>query len=262
MNKTSPVPIVDNIKEEDKYGNTGAKFNRIGRGFVDGVSAITSFFSTAADYPVTVLKGISRKVTEQLNNDAQCDAEAVVAWVSSAPTFGTAEDETAHPGPPLVMWSAIIKAKVTKNDNTCTCMKATTRPTIPTMCNLSTNHICTCSAQPLVYHIQIGYVPIHTCDVAELDITARVRYKPLPLPGGDIVPVLVPGHSAAMKLDNKHGSGVAQHRGPPHLLVNVCPDGVQAVGLGGVVVEFDTRLELLSQHVTQVLAEHEGEGGD
>nr|CAD7441908.1 unnamed protein product [Timema bartmani] len=82
----NPVPIVDNIKEEDKYGNTGAKFNRIGRGFVDGVSAITSFFSTAAD-------------------DAQCDAEAVVAWVSSAPTFGTAEDETAHPGPPLVMWS-------------------------------------------------------------------------------------------------------------------------------------------------------------
>nr|CAD7261298.1 unnamed protein product [Timema shepardi] len=45
----NPVPIVDNIKEEDKYGNTGAKFNRIGRGFVDGVSAITSFFSTAAD---------------------------------------------------------------------------------------------------------------------------------------------------------------------------------------------------------------------
>lgn len=34
-----------------------------------------------------------------------------------------------------------------------TWMNATMSPTMPTMCSLSTNHICTCSAQPVVYHM-------------------------------------------------------------------------------------------------------------
>jgi hypothetical protein len=32
-------------------------------------------------------------------------------------------------------------------------MNATTSPTTPTMCSLSTNHICTCSTHPDAYHM-------------------------------------------------------------------------------------------------------------
>ncbi|XP_063232031.1 uncharacterized protein LOC134536255 isoform X2 [Bacillus rossius redtenbacheri] len=63
-----PTPLVDGLREEDKYGNDGERFNRIGRTFVDGVGALTSLLRSAVDYPTVVLKGISRRFTQALNS--------------------------------------------------------------------------------------------------------------------------------------------------------------------------------------------------
>lgn len=63
-----PQPIVDTIREEDKYGNDGDNLRHVGRSFVDGVAKVTNFISSAVDVPYDVLKSITRKATETLNN--------------------------------------------------------------------------------------------------------------------------------------------------------------------------------------------------
>lgn len=42
-----PLPVVDVTKEEEKYGNEGDKFNRIGRGFIGGVETLSSMLTSA-----------------------------------------------------------------------------------------------------------------------------------------------------------------------------------------------------------------------
>ncbi|PSN40079.1 hypothetical protein C0J52_18247 [Blattella germanica] len=63
-----PKPIVDNIREEDKYGNNGGKLDVVGRGIVTGVEKVTTLISSAVDIPYDVLKSITRKATETLNS--------------------------------------------------------------------------------------------------------------------------------------------------------------------------------------------------
>ncbi|KAJ9586269.1 hypothetical protein L9F63_020089 [Diploptera punctata] len=63
-----PKPIVDTIREEEKYGNDGGQLAVVGRGIVAGVENITNFISSAFDIPFETLKGLSRKATETLNN--------------------------------------------------------------------------------------------------------------------------------------------------------------------------------------------------
>ncbi|XP_011493985.1 PREDICTED: uncharacterized protein LOC105359175 isoform X2 [Ceratosolen solmsi marchali] len=62
-----PQPIVDSIKEEDKYGNNGDKFVVVGRAFVNGVEGISNFVNYVADLPVNAAKKTSRGITEALN---------------------------------------------------------------------------------------------------------------------------------------------------------------------------------------------------
>ena len=39
--------MVDTIREEEKYGNTGDKFNRFGRAVVNGVEKMTNLVNSA-----------------------------------------------------------------------------------------------------------------------------------------------------------------------------------------------------------------------
>ncbi|XP_023719257.2 uncharacterized protein LOC111870877 [Cryptotermes secundus] len=63
-----PQPILDTIREEEKYGNDGEKLGQIGRSIVSGVTKFTSFLGSTVDLPYEVLKSITRKATETLNN--------------------------------------------------------------------------------------------------------------------------------------------------------------------------------------------------
>lgn len=42
------MPIVDTIKEEEKYGNTGDKFETVGKALVNGSESLASLLSNAA----------------------------------------------------------------------------------------------------------------------------------------------------------------------------------------------------------------------
>lgn len=44
-----PTPLMDRIKEEEKYGNTGDKFIGIGRALVNGFEGISNFLNTVVD---------------------------------------------------------------------------------------------------------------------------------------------------------------------------------------------------------------------
>ncbi|XP_001604517.1 uncharacterized protein LOC100118466 isoform X1 [Nasonia vitripennis] len=62
-----PKPIVDNIKEEDKYGNNGDKFIGVGRALVNGFEGLSNFLNAVVDLPVNAAKKTSRNITEALN---------------------------------------------------------------------------------------------------------------------------------------------------------------------------------------------------
>ncbi|XP_069697362.1 uncharacterized protein [Periplaneta americana] len=68
VNVLQPQPIVDTIKEEDKYGNDGEKLGQVGRSIVGGVEKITNFISSTVDLPFDALKSFTRKASETLNN--------------------------------------------------------------------------------------------------------------------------------------------------------------------------------------------------
>ena len=44
-----PTPIVDGIKEEQKYGNSGDKFIGIGRALVNGFEGLSNFLNALVD---------------------------------------------------------------------------------------------------------------------------------------------------------------------------------------------------------------------
>ncbi|XP_048512078.1 uncharacterized protein LOC105690137 isoform X4 [Athalia rosae] len=62
-----PTPLVDKIKESDKYGNSGERFAGIGKAIVDGYEGFSNFLNTVVDFPVDAAKKTSRKITETLN---------------------------------------------------------------------------------------------------------------------------------------------------------------------------------------------------
>ncbi|XP_014475670.1 PREDICTED: uncharacterized protein LOC106744991 [Dinoponera quadriceps] len=63
----NPTPIVDGIKEEEKYGNTGDKFIGFSRGIVNAFENLSNFLNTVVDLPVNAAKQTSRGITETLN---------------------------------------------------------------------------------------------------------------------------------------------------------------------------------------------------
>ncbi|XP_038216855.1 uncharacterized protein LOC119835869 [Zerene cesonia] len=62
-----PRPIVDTIKEEDKYGNTGDKFASAGRAIVGGAESISNFVNSLIAVPGSILRSITRAASEKLN---------------------------------------------------------------------------------------------------------------------------------------------------------------------------------------------------
>lgn len=63
-----PTPLVDGIKEQDKYGNTGDKFIGIGRALVNSFEGFSNFLNTIVDFPRNAAKTTSRGLTEALNH--------------------------------------------------------------------------------------------------------------------------------------------------------------------------------------------------
>jgi hypothetical protein len=47
-----PQPILDTIREEEKYGNDGEGLGQVGRSFVGGVAKLTNFLSSTADVSI------------------------------------------------------------------------------------------------------------------------------------------------------------------------------------------------------------------
>ncbi|XP_046421120.1 uncharacterized protein [Neodiprion pinetum] len=62
-----PTPLVDGIKESEKYGNSGDRFTGIGRAIVGGYEGFSNFLNAVVDFPVDAAKKTSRKLTETLN---------------------------------------------------------------------------------------------------------------------------------------------------------------------------------------------------
>ncbi|KAJ2954429.1 hypothetical protein O0L34_g2698 [Tuta absoluta] len=63
-----PKPIVDTIREDEKYGNTGDKFYAAGRAVVGGASGISNFVNSVLEIPANIFKTVTRAATEKLNN--------------------------------------------------------------------------------------------------------------------------------------------------------------------------------------------------
>ncbi|KAJ1531868.1 hypothetical protein ONE63_000517 [Megalurothrips usitatus] len=68
LNILQPKPIVDTIREEDKYGNTGDRFAFVGRGVVAGFEGFSNILNKVLDFPFETAKKVSRSATEALNN--------------------------------------------------------------------------------------------------------------------------------------------------------------------------------------------------
>ncbi|XP_046743216.1 uncharacterized protein LOC124409565 isoform X1 [Diprion similis] len=62
-----PTPLVDGIKESEKYGNSGDRFTGIGKAIVGGYEGFSNFLNAVVDFPVDAAKKTSRKLTETLN---------------------------------------------------------------------------------------------------------------------------------------------------------------------------------------------------
>ncbi|XP_071641057.1 uncharacterized protein [Temnothorax longispinosus] len=63
----TPKPLVDRIRDEEKYGNMGDKFIGIGRGFINGFENLSNFLNFLTEFPVGITKQVSRGVTQTLN---------------------------------------------------------------------------------------------------------------------------------------------------------------------------------------------------
>ncbi|XP_072746162.1 uncharacterized protein [Anoplolepis gracilipes] len=66
-NLLTPKPIVDGIKDEEKYGNTGDKFIGFGRVFVKGFENFANSLSSLVNIPYNAAKQTSRAVSQILD---------------------------------------------------------------------------------------------------------------------------------------------------------------------------------------------------
>lgn len=54
-NVLKPKPIVDNVKEEDKYGNSGDKFIVVGRAVVNGFEGLSNIINAIVDVSILLV---------------------------------------------------------------------------------------------------------------------------------------------------------------------------------------------------------------
>lgn len=62
-----PTPLVDGIKEEEKYGNSGDKFIGIGRALVTGYQEFSNFLNALVDFPRKTAKKATSEISGMLN---------------------------------------------------------------------------------------------------------------------------------------------------------------------------------------------------
>ncbi|XP_076641244.1 uncharacterized protein LOC143352539 isoform X2 [Halictus rubicundus] len=63
-----PTPLVDNIKEREKYGNNGDKFIGIGRALVSSLEGFSNFLNSVIELPKNTARKASRGLTDALNH--------------------------------------------------------------------------------------------------------------------------------------------------------------------------------------------------
>ncbi|XP_065351315.1 uncharacterized protein LOC135946827 [Cloeon dipterum] len=62
-----PKPIVDTIKEEEKYGNQGDVLGGVGRAIVGGTESLTVFAANAVSLPGSLFRRAVNRLTENLS---------------------------------------------------------------------------------------------------------------------------------------------------------------------------------------------------
>lgn len=67
INLFNPTPLVDQIKEEDKYGNTGNKMAGIGRALVNGYESFSNFLNSAINSAQNIKKSVGNNIVDALN---------------------------------------------------------------------------------------------------------------------------------------------------------------------------------------------------
>ncbi|XP_068620024.1 uncharacterized protein [Battus philenor] len=63
-----PKPLVDTIREEEKYGNNGDKFYSTGRAIVSGAESFSTLVNSVLEIPSRLFNQFTRTATEKLNN--------------------------------------------------------------------------------------------------------------------------------------------------------------------------------------------------
>ncbi|XP_018311960.1 uncharacterized protein [Mycetomoellerius zeteki] len=63
----TPKPLIDRIKDEEKYGNRGDKFIGIGRVFINGFENFSNFLNNLVEFPTGIAKQTSRGITQTLD---------------------------------------------------------------------------------------------------------------------------------------------------------------------------------------------------
>ncbi|KAI4501378.1 hypothetical protein M0802_003751 [Mischocyttarus mexicanus] len=67
INFFNPTPLVDQIKEEEKYGNTADKTNNIGRSFINGFTSFNNLINSAVGTAQNLKTKFGRNITDALN---------------------------------------------------------------------------------------------------------------------------------------------------------------------------------------------------
>ncbi|KAL9880760.1 uncharacterized protein ACN427_011484 [Glossina fuscipes fuscipes] len=67
IDNSERLPVLDTIKENEKYGNNGDKFDGISRTIVNGYEAFSNFLNTLIEKPKEIVRSVSKGITTQLD---------------------------------------------------------------------------------------------------------------------------------------------------------------------------------------------------
>ncbi|XP_035737725.1 uncharacterized protein LOC118448496 [Vespa mandarinia] len=67
VNFFMPIPLLDRIKEEEKYGNTGNNLAGIGKAFINGFENFSNFLNSAFGSTQNIKKKVKENISEALD---------------------------------------------------------------------------------------------------------------------------------------------------------------------------------------------------
>ncbi|XP_043668732.1 uncharacterized protein LOC122629412, partial [Vespula pensylvanica] len=67
VNFFMPTPLLDRIKEEEKYGNTGNKLTGIGKALINGYENFSNFVNSALSSTQNFKKAVGENISETLD---------------------------------------------------------------------------------------------------------------------------------------------------------------------------------------------------